>query len=996
MMVSRTLRLLIGFSGVLAAQMTDSPCGQPGPGSVGTISSKPLRCTLPMASGQTAEVIFSGRDRDLKLELLNNAGTVLATVDMRETGPELAVLTTPEPGEYILRLTPLEKRIRATPYTLRVHKRPTEPADEARGIAQTATTQARSLSFTDAKTSQAASLAAFQGAAQLWQQLGDRESEAAALAGAGTALYYLAQHEQATAVFTRALDLLEGPEADWLKAECLNNLGISLWQGGHFQDAIERYSQALVVLRQVGHQRGETAALSNLGIIHREMGEYDKARQYHTQALPISIQVGEPAAEAYVRSNLGVVLSLLGQRAAAIASLTRARQLFHGKTNSVRAEGRTLLHLASLEFASKHYRAASGYIQPALQLIEKSGDQRSLGDATMLRARLLAASGQTHRARAVFLQAAKIYTDAHLAGGEASVSHALGELAYRAKEFGQAEKHLEKALAIRRALGVRDAVAETLYRLAAVRRATGDLDAARKGVQEALLLTEEVRTLVSGSHYRMSYLSSKHDYYGLAIHIDVDLHLRNPLADYDRSAFELSERARTRTLLDTLNANYQTPAVQTLRSRLQSLTNSLRFWSYRLAEQAASGASAERLASTRSRVDEVLAEYRSLQSDVAANGGSSANPHGPLTSAQIQESLTGSVSLLQYFVGEERSVGWLITRRTLEMAVLPNRATIEKLAHGFYSSVLQPVSAAPASGKAAESLANAILPRRLQPPAGRLLIAPDGVLHQIPMPLLPDAQGTSLLVNHDVTVVPSLSAVIAKRAVRPKSGAVDGMLAVVADPVFDTGDPRVRTVPTVRPGNVPYPRLGYTNREARQVAILVPESNRVVKLGFQARPDLFFNGDITRYRHVHIATHAVLDESYPELSSLVFSLVDQSGRPMDGYLRASDIAGLTVRADLVTLSACGTGLGTRIRGEGPLSLARAFLTAGARMVLVSLWNIPDDSTAELMTAFYQKLFRSPSVSPVVAFRQAQLQVRSKPGRSHPFYWAGWVLTGDWQ
>lgn len=995
MKVCRTVPLLPFFWLALAAQSAHPPCGGPGSGSSGTIAARPRHCSLTLLSDETAEVTFNGRDRDLKLELLDQAGHTLAAYDMRETGPEFVVVMAPA-GSYLLRLSPLEKRNRATSYTVRVRHRPAQAQDEARSIAQAAATQARKHSLTDARASQESAREAFQDAARLWRQIGDREAEAAALTGAGTAMHHLGQHEQAAATFTQALELVEGIDTDWLEAECLNNLGIALWQGGQFRAAIERYLQALIKLRQAGHHRGQIATLSNLGIVHRAMGEYDRARQYHAQALPISIKVGEPAAEAYVRNNLGVVLSFLGQRTAAIASLTRARQLFHGLAGSIRAEGRALMHLASIEFAARRYRAASAYIQPALDLIQQSGDQRSLADTILLQARLLAVRGQMPDALAALRRAEKICRAAHLSGGEASVLHALGELASQDSQYESAASYFENALRIRRSLAVRDAIAETLYRLAAVRRATGNLQEARNGAREALQLTEEIRTLISGPEYRMSYLSSRHDYYDLAIQIDVDLHLLHPHKGYDRSAFELSERARSRSLLDTLNANYQNPAVQTLRARLRELTSSLHVWSYRLSEQAAAGASAERLAATRVQVDELLAEYRGLQSDVASRNGQPGNSHGPLTPAQIQESLTGQMSLLQYFVGEERSVGWLVTRHSNRMAVLPGRTSIEKLSHRFYGSVLQPASSVPVVEQTARALARAILPAPLRPPLGELLIAPDGVLHQIPITLLPDENGTPLLLRHGAAIVPSVSSVIAQRAVRPLKAQTDGTLAVVADPVFHPSDPRVRTLVPAASKPSQYPRLGYAGREAARVAAMIPEAKRVLKTGFEAAPALFLNGEITRYRNLHIATHAGIDEFYPEFSSLVFSLVDQSGRPANGYLRASDIAALSIRADLVTLSACGTGLGTRIRGEGPLSLARAFLTAGARTVLVSLWSVPDDATSELMTAFYQKLLGTPAMSPASAFRQAQMEIRLKPGRQHPFYWAGWVLTGDWQ
>jgi CHAT domain-containing protein len=156
-----------------------------------------------------------------------------------------------------------------------------------------------------------------------------------------------------------------------------------------------------------------------------------------------------------------------------------------------------------------------------------------------------------------------------------------------------------------------------------------------------------------------------------------------------------------------------------------------------------------------------------------------------------------------------------------------------------------------------------------------------------------------------------------------------------------------------------------------------------------ARPEL------ADYRFVHFATHGVVDSARPELSGLVLSLVDRKGAPQDGFLRVHELYNLNLGADLVVLSACRTALGREIKGEGMVGLARGFMYAGSPRVVASLWDVRDQATAELMTSLYRGMLAE-GLTPAAALRAAQTEMwRSGPFEA-PFYWAAFVLQGEWQ
>ena len=255
--------------------------------------------------------------------------------------------------------------------------------------------------------------------------------------------------------------------------------------------------------------------------------------------------------------------------------------------------------------------------------------------------------------------------------------------------------------------------------------------------------------------------------------------------------------------------------------------------------------------------------------------------------------------------------------------------------------------------------------------------------------------------------LPSASTLRALRADAPPRAA-GGSVFVVGDPVFDAKDPRVRRgeAPAAAPatalersardsGVADLERLLFTRREADAIASLVP-ADRVRKLlDFDASLERITSGDLSAYRVVHFATHGLLNNKHPELSGLVFSLVDPQGRPRNGFLPAYEVYNLRLNAELVVLSACQTALGEDIRGEGLVGLTRAFMYAGAPRVVASLWRVPDSATSTLMQRFYRALLAEKR-RPAEALRLAQESVRAERRWSAPYYWAGFTLAGEWK
>ena len=186
-----------------------------------------------------------------------------------------------------------------------------------------------------------------------------------------------------------------------------------------------------------------------------------------------------------------------------------------------------------------------------------------------------------------------------------------------------------------------------------------------------------------------------------------------------------------------------------------------------------------------------------------------------------------------------------------------------------------------------------------------------------------------------------------------------------------------------------------SRREADLIAALASRGRPLKALDFEASRATATSPELGQYRILHFATHSLLNNQQPELSGIVLSLVDKQGRPQDGFLRLYEIYNLKLEADLVVLSACQTALGKEIKGEGLVGLTRGFMYAGTPRVVASLWKVSDEATAELMKRFYQKMLKD-GLRPAAALRAAQVSMLKEKPWTPAYYWAGFVLQGEWR
>ncbi len=286
-------------------------------------------------------------------------------------------------------------------------------------------------------------------------------------------------------------------------------------------------------------------------------------------------------------------------------------------------------------------------------------------------------------------------------------------------------------------------------------------------------------------------------------------------------------------------------------------------------------------------------------------------------------------------------------------------------------------------------------------PGQRLVIAPDGLLYYLPFETLRHRRHY-LIEDHEISYAPSASVLkLLQQASEKHQNAAQMELLAFGDPAFGpsatgkSGQPGRSQLGGVMGrlwgnGNDRVPVLPRTRAEILAISKLFPPEQRSIFLGRQATEEAVKREPLNRYRRIHFATHSLIDERFPARSGVLLTL--DANPTEDGFLDAGEIAELKLDCELVVLSACQTGRGQLVSGEGLVGLARAFLYAGARAIAVSLWNVSDLSTEHLMTDFYRHLAAHENAA--TALRQAKLKMlRSRQAARHPYYWAPFVLVG---
>jgi CHAT domain-containing protein len=844
---------------------------------------------------------------------------------------------------------------------------------------------------------------------------GERYEAALARNNAGLSYYYESRYDDAIGEFERALALYRQIGDVYREAQTGQNIGLALSDSGNYSTALERYDQMLARLPAERFQRLYADILVNRGLALANTGSPDGALRDHGRAYEIFRRLQLPRDQARALTAIASVYYGLGDQALARDFAEQALRIQTVDLDP-RARASTLRTLASIHrdlanperALSLHREAlerATGIRLRSRLLIEIARDQILLGQREAARVSLETLVGSTD-APAVDHELARV----ELARIDASEQH-----------YAAARTSLERALAGFVQLNYTEGQVAAMTELAQIARDTNDDDRALDWLERALVLAEQLRLQTVNPELRGNL--------GRSLRPIVDRKIDLLMKRYDaalarrdrasaamiaRTALETSERARARVLAEIGQiAMPSDPDVAALLVQREALYRALAERSHRLEVLQANGTTDSRvevlredLARLRNRLD-VL----SSQLLVAGRREPELLASGRIDARTLRE-WPADVAAVEYWLGEKTASVWVVTREGIEWLRLGATLRIDRAALDFYQAIQHRDLSLATRLARAEALHALIIEPLAALIAGKrqLVFLPDERLHYIPFATLRGTRtpaGEYLVSTYEIANAPSLRALLQAPPPDQLKGQMNARALVIADPVFDPKDSRMRrttvnadaadeiTRSPVAPPDASQaeilPRLPGTRREATAIAAALAPRVSVLQLeGFDATRDAFLNADFAQYRFIHIATHGQLDGRIPQLSALVFSTYGRDGVATEGRVWAGDLMAKRFARSVVVLSACDTALGRELPGEGLLGLQSVILARGAESVIASLWRAPDSATEKLMAGFYAAVRDGASAQSALA--RAMRAMLATRGTADPIDWASFTLS----
>jgi CHAT domain-containing protein len=869
-----------------------------------------------------------------------------------------------------------------------------------------------------------------QASVALFRRLGVKDGEALAVHHLGLVHQELGHQEEAERAFRASLQLARAVGDRVLQATAHLALGTLLQETGKRAEALQALEASLQTAQQSGAPAPQVAAWASLGTLHRAAGDYGEALRAFEASLRLAEQIGDPEGQALARAGFGEVYSETGKPAEALeayrALLTLSRQRGLKKVEAMVLNkigwAHLLAGLSTLGAGDRlggtpHLEEAAGALQLGSKLLQEMFDKRgeavtllTLGLLEGIRSRtsdLVGLGGSDYPAAVRAYEASlKLAREIGHQGLEASVLGGLGWVQLWTGKPDQALEAFAAALRFHERSGHAASrfVCDCYKGLGDTHRSRGHWEQAAQAYRQAIGHVERLRRHTREHSLQTGLFETFTSPYGSPYHALAEC-LRQ-LGAPGEEVWAVAEQVKARTLVDLMQ-NGKVNIVKDLtgaeRRTEQELDGTLTALSLQLTTlQAHAGADPKQLEALRQQLDQARAAYADYERRLYF-----AHPElqtlraqfAPVTLTQLNQTLFArepKLCLLSYLVGFQETLLFVVTRGRDPhgpATVTPHRLVLEleelrQEVEDFRRWCQKPGAAFRYD---TQQLYRWLLAPAAQELAGatHLVLVPDGLLHVLPFHALRDPQGRYLIETHAVSYAQSVTALVemvkkaeARRQAPAPPGPAGPSLLAVGRPTLAAGL-KLKDLPA-------------SEAEAKAIAGLFGQQ---AFLGAQA-DKATVQAALAQARYVHLATHGLLNEAAGMHSAI--ALAPREGRD-DGLLHARELLALDLRAELVVLSACQTALGQPVSGEGVVGLTWALFVAGAPSSVVSLWLVDDDSTRALMEDFYRRLTAGAekgqgATGKAEALRQAQLRLlKGKDGPyQHPFYWAPFVLVGDWR
>lgn len=869
----------------------------------------------------------------------------------------------------------------------------------------------------------------YRQALELRRQLGDAPGQVNVLNSIGIVQDKLSRYEQALESYQQALPLIRQIKDADAEGRTLANIGIAYFHFGEYLAALDAFRQALALYRQRGNRDLEANTLNNIGDLYERQGRYQEALYAYRQALSLQEQLEETGAQGRTLNNIGVISSHLGQYEDALNyyKLALASKRAVGDQHG---EAATLNNIGVVHWKREKYQEALNSYDQALRLRRALSDSRGQGSTLASIGMVYAAEGQSQQALDAFRQALSITQAIGDRQRESLTLAQMGKLYRTLGEMPQAYQAFQQSVTLGAQLNAREILWEALRGLAAVEAERQQFQEAIQHYEQALTQIEALRAEFRATDEYWTVMEDKFTVYDELIELLSRLHQQFPEKRYDQKAFDIFERKQGRMFLEQMGktgTRWFAGLPSEVRQREEQLdTQCERAHADLAAALSQSPQNLDRIAELEQRLQSLQADQHTLRSTLQTRYPDyyALRYPQPVNLDELrQKTLQPNELMLVYHLMPESAILWIIGSQQMHMRILPARERdiqqqVANMRHAMLAglslntSVEEFYNPIPAQDmpfeKASHALYSTLLPQDARPLLAQerpLYIVPTGVLYDVPFealitrPAQRPEDAHFLLEDVSISYLSSASLLKILRDTRTRTAHVArSPLLAFANPDYQslsegtTRSLQMQTLLSATKGNIE--ELPETEKEARIIAALFhapPESQPLQLRRAASRANLLQMNDeskLDEYQYVLFSLHGLIpgEISYIDQPALILS---------DDLLMMSDVFGLSLNADMVMLSACNTGRGEYRRGEGVMSLTRAFMYAGAPTTAVTLWSVDSVSSQYLSVGMFSYLKQG--MPPAHALRKSKLQLlKGQKGAEFraPFDWAPFVIFGE--
>lgn len=860
----------------------------------------------------------------------------------------------------------------------------------------------------------------------------------------------LSDHSLAVQTATQALQIFQALNDVAGMARARMHIGQYQTAQGNLAEAVDAYQAALTYWQQQNNTQQQTITLLELSFIEQRRGNWPAALTYISQAQPFVNEQTDPEQAARIASSFGAIYAENGWPELARGEYERAREYFR-TAGPTRPINRMTLLIGRMYLLEQNYQAAATNINEALANLtldlDKAQCHEYLGQ--------LHIGLQEYADALENLQTSlAIYEAAHNPVEAARVLALIGQIEEQSGALARARTHYVRALDTFQK--VQDRVNESAlnFSLGKLELKARNYDSAETYFKRSIETTESLRHAVIGRDLTTAYAATVYDRYEAYIECLIRKHKSDPTHRLDIEALQTSELARSRSLAELLHDSQSIPGnganaalMKRERELRQAISEKMNLRTGLLVEELKKEAKPsekekdeatraheaevhkQQLAQIEAGLNEVQRKHAQVVEELRRQDPLRAQITQPTayTLEQIQHDVLADdqTILVEYLLADEASYAWVVTKQEAKLYELDKGAVINDAADKVYKLIAKRPDADTITDlqQATRKLSGMVLkPLADYPNAQRVIIVADGTLNYVPFQLLPLSADNPepLIARYEIVNTPSASILGQLRKERRQRRPNTKLLAAFGDPVFASNyaeyrqagrgdliasaktspiDPWHRAWRDIeltadKPDLFAIQPLLYSKFELQKLSELGGAASYVAR-GFAASRETLTKLDLSQFAVLHFATHALLDPKEPESTGFFLSMFDDAGRPQNGFFTTPDVYALRAPVDLVVLSACSTGLGKDVRGEGLIGLTSGFMYAGASSVAASLWKVDDQATAELMEQFYANMLQK-NMRPADALRAAQNTLRTSSRWQAPHYWAGFVLQGEYQ